>query len=45
MATALARSDATGARDLLAELARIQPARAEAPRLLSQLGVVTPSAP
>jgi spermidine synthase len=35
MATALARTDASGARALLAELARIQPARVEATRLLA----------
>ena len=35
MATALARSDASGARTLLTELTRLQPARAEATRLLA----------
>jgi spermidine synthase len=34
MATALARSDASGARTLLTELSRIQPARGEATRAL-----------
>jgi spermidine synthase len=38
MATALARSDASGARALLIELTRIQPARPEATRLLTMLG-------
>jgi hypothetical protein len=38
MATALARSDVNGARKLLAALARIQPARTEATRLLAALG-------
>jgi hypothetical protein len=37
MATALARSDAAGARTLLTELTRIQPARAEAPRALAAI--------
>jgi spermidine synthase len=37
MAKALARSDISRSRALLAELARLQPARAEAPELLSQL--------
>jgi spermidine synthase len=37
MATALARSDAAGARTLLAELTRLQPARAEAGRALALL--------
>ena len=35
MATALARSDAPGARTLLSELTRIQPARAEASQALA----------
>jgi spermidine synthase len=39
MATALARSDVSGARTLLFELSRIQPARAEAPQLLALMGV------
>ena len=37
MATALARSDAAGARALLVELTRLQPARAEAIRALASL--------
>ena len=37
MATALARSDASGARTLLTELTRLQPARSEAPRALAVL--------
>jgi spermidine synthase len=37
MAAALARSDAAGARALLGELARLQPARDEAPRALASL--------
>ncbi|HVR61292.1 MAG TPA: spermidine synthase, partial [Polyangia bacterium] len=37
MATALARSDARGARTLLSELAHLQPARAEASRALADL--------
>ena len=37
MATALARSDVDGARTLLTELAQIQPARAEAPRVLASI--------
>jgi spermidine synthase len=37
MATALARSDAAGARTLLTELTLIQPARAEAPQALASL--------
>jgi spermidine synthase len=37
MATALARSDASGARVLLAELTRLQPARAEAAQALMRL--------
>jgi len=43
MATALARSDAPGARTLLTELSRIQPARAEAPRALALLGDGAPA--
>ncbi len=39
MATALAQSDPSGARRLLTELSRIQPARAEAPRAISALGI------
>jgi spermidine synthase len=38
MATALARSDAAGARTLLTELTRIQPARTEATRALALMG-------
>jgi spermidine synthase len=38
MAAALARSDSSGARTLLTELSRIQPARTEATRLLAQMG-------
>ena len=38
MATALARSDTSGARALLTELTRIQPARAEASQLLALMG-------
>lgn len=38
MAVALARSNASGARALLGELQRIQPARPEASRLLARLG-------
>jgi spermidine synthase len=38
MATALARSDVSGARTLLGELQRLQPARSEAIRLLARLG-------
>jgi spermidine synthase len=38
MAAALARTDAGGARALLAELARLQPARAEAARALALIG-------
>src|SRR5262249_10881432 len=37
MASALARSDVSGARALLGELARLQPERREAPELLSRL--------
>jgi len=43
MAMALARSDVTAARTLLAELTRLQPARAEASRMLAQLGRDTPA--
>jgi spermidine synthase len=43
MAMALARSDVSGARTLLRELSRIQPARSEAPRLLAQLGPGPPA--
>jgi len=43
MATALARSDVSGARALLAELQQLQPARAEASRLLAQLGGGAPA--
>jgi spermidine synthase len=38
MATALARSNVSGARTLLTELTRIQPARTEATRLLALMG-------
>jgi hypothetical protein len=38
MATALARSDVAGARTLLGDLVRIQPARTEASRALELLG-------
>jgi spermidine synthase len=38
MAMALARSDVPGARALLGELSRLQPARAEASQLLARLG-------
>jgi len=38
MAAALARSDVSSARPLLAELTRLQPARSEAEQLLSQIG-------
>jgi spermidine synthase len=38
MAMALARSDVSSARDLLAELSRLQPARSEAIQLLAALG-------
>ena len=38
MAAALARSDVSGARTLLAELNQVQPARSEATRLLARLG-------
>lgn len=37
MASSLARSDAPAARELLAELVRVQPTRAEAPRMLALL--------
>jgi spermidine synthase len=37
MATALARSDVAGARNLLTELTQIQPARAEATRALANI--------
>jgi spermidine synthase len=43
MARALASSDRTGARALLTELSRIQPARTEAPRLLALMS--TPGSP
>jgi spermidine synthase len=43
MAMALARSDVSGARTLLAELRRIQPARSEAIRMLAVLGGETPA--
>jgi spermidine synthase len=42
MASALARSDAPGARELLGELARLQPARTEAPQLLTALAAPEP---
>jgi len=38
MAMALARSDVSGARALLGELSRLQPARSEASQLLAALG-------
>jgi len=41
MAATLARTDASGARVLLAELTRLQPARVEAPRLLAALDGAT----
>jgi spermidine synthase len=44
MATVLARSDASGARALLTELTRIQPARTEATRLLAMMGAGTSTA-
>jgi spermidine synthase len=44
MAGALARSDAAGARTLVTELIRIQPARTEATQLLAQLGEQTTTA-
>jgi spermidine synthase len=43
MATALARSDISGARSLLGELTRVQPARSEAIRLLAVLGAEPPA--
>jgi spermidine synthase len=43
MATALAGSDAAGARALLGELTRIQPARPEAVRRLAELGSGAPA--
>jgi hypothetical protein len=43
MAAALARSDASGARTLLGELSRIQPARSEAIRLLAALAGEPPT--
>ena len=42
MASALARSDVSGARDLLAELTRIQPARAEATHVLASIAATQP---
>ena len=42
MASALARSDVLGARDLLAELTRIQPARAEATHVLASIAATQP---
>ncbi|HEY7376140.1 MAG TPA: fused MFS/spermidine synthase [Polyangia bacterium] len=42
MATALAGSDAPGARALLAELSRLQPARGEATRALAMIDAGTP---
>lgn len=44
MATALAHSDADGARTLVTELMRIQPARTEASQLLARLGDQTADA-
>lgn len=44
MATALARSDVSGARTLLAELGRVQPARSEALQLLARLADEPPAA-
>jgi len=44
MARALARSDVSGSRTLLAELTQIQPARSEARELLAQLGAGEPGA-
>ena len=44
MAMALARSDAPAARTLLGELRQLQPARAEAHQLLTQLGGEPPAA-
>jgi spermidine synthase len=43
MALALARSDVSGARTLLGELKRLQPARSEAIRLLAALGAEPPA--
>jgi spermidine synthase len=43
MAGALSRSNLEGARSLLGELSRIQPARDEAPRLLSRLNDAVPA--
>jgi spermidine synthase len=45
MATALLRSDASGARTLLTELTRIQPARTEATRALALIAAGTSSVP
>jgi hypothetical protein len=45
MATALARSDLAGARQLLTELSRIQPARDEASRAISSLASEAALAP
>jgi len=45
MGTALAQSDAPGARSLLTELSRIQPARSEAPRALALMDADTGSDP
>lgn len=42
MAAALARTDPAGARALLEELARLQPARSEASQLLARLGTASP---
>ena len=42
MAMALGRSDAEGARALLEELQRVQPARPEAARMLEQLRAPAP---
>jgi spermidine synthase len=42
MAAALARTDPAGARALLTELARLQPARPEAPQLLARLATASP---
>jgi spermidine synthase len=42
MAAALARTDPAGARALLAELARLQPARPEAPQWLARLATASP---
>lgn len=43
MAAALARSDVTGARSLLGELQRLQPARSEASQLLARLDAGAPA--